>query len=178
MRGLVDRERMLNFMRELGRATHQPARIYFTGGSSAVLLEWRASTIDVDLDVRPESEEVLHAIPALKERLRINVELAAPTHFIPELPAWESRSRFIAREGRLDFYHYDFYSQALAKIERSHARDVLDVRAMRTHGLIDPTQLLDLFSAIEPELYRYPAIDPRSFRRSVEAVARELGTVQ
>jgi hypothetical protein len=29
------------------------------------------------------------------------------------------------------------------------------------------------FAAIEPELYRFPAIDPASFRRAVEAVAAE-----
>lgn len=29
---------------------------------------------------------------------------------------------------------------------------------------------------IEPELYRYPAIDPGSFRRRVEAVTRVSGT--
>jgi hypothetical protein len=33
---------------------------------------------------------------------------AAPSHFIPELPGWETRSLFIAREGLVSFYHYDF----------------------------------------------------------------------
>jgi hypothetical protein len=27
---------------------------------------------------------------------------------------------------------------------------------------------LDLFAAIEPQLYRYPAVDPASFRRAEE----------
>lgn len=160
-------------MRELGRATRQPARIYFTGGASAVLLEWRASTIDVDLDIQSESDDVLRAIPQLKEHLRINVELAAPSHFIPELPAWESRSP-IVRKGQLDFFHYDFYSQALSKIERSHARDVTDVREMHARRLIDPQTLLDLFKSIEPQLYRFPAIDPRAFRRAVDHTIAEL----
>jgi len=159
-------------MRELGRATRQPARIYFTGGASAVLLEWRASTIDVDLDIQSESDDVLRAIPELKEHLRINVELAAPAH--PALPAWESRSPFIAREGQLDFYHYDFYSQALSKIERSHARDVTDVREMHARRLIDPETLLNLFTSIEPQLYRFPAIDPRAFRRAVDQTIAQL----
>ena len=161
-------------MRELGRATREPARIYFTGGASAVLLEWRLSTIDIDLDIQPDSRDVLRAIPLLKEQLKINVELAAPKHFIPELPGWESRSPFIVREGQLDFHHYDFYSQALSKIERSHARDVIDVREMSERGLIEPARLLELFAAIESELYRYPAIDSRTFRQSLERTAHEL----
>jgi len=86
MRRLVDRERLLRFMRELGRRAFAEARIYFTGGASAVILEWREMTIDVDLEVRPESDEILRAIPRLKEELEINVELASPGHFIPERP--------------------------------------------------------------------------------------------
>lgn len=174
MRRLVDRERLLRFMRELGRRAISETRIYLTGGASAVILEWRDMTIDVDLEVRPESVEILRAIPGLKEELEINVELASPGHFIPELPGWQERSRFIAREGRIDFFHYDFYAQALSKIERSHARDLADVRAMHERGLIEAARLLEFHRAIEPELFRYPAIDPPSFRRAVERVAREL----
>jgi hypothetical protein len=36
-------------------------------------------------------------------------------------------------------------------------------------GLIERHGLLQYFTAIEPELYRFPAIDPASFRRAVEA---------
>jgi hypothetical protein len=55
-----------------------------------------------------------------------NIELAAPDDFIPPLPGWEEWSIFIARRGKIDFYHYDLYAQALAKIERGHARDLAD----------------------------------------------------
>jgi hypothetical protein len=37
-------------------------------------------------------------------------------------------------------------------------------------GLVDPSRLREFFAAIEPELYRYPAIDPASFRQAVDAV--------
>lgn len=160
-------------MRELGRRTSTAARIYLTGGSSAVLQEWRASTIDVDLEIRPESDEILRAIPRLKEELEINVELASPGQFIPELPGWQERSLFIVREGTIDFFHYDFYAQALSKIERSHARDLADVRAMLDRGLIEPARLMTFHAAIEPELFRYPAVNPGTFRRSVERFVHE-----
>jgi hypothetical protein len=174
MRRLVDQDRLRQFMRVLAREARTPARVYLTGGASAVLLEWRATTIDVDLEIRPESDQLLRAIPKLKEDLEINVELASPGHFIPELPGWEERSPLIAREGVLSFHHYDFYAQALAKIERGHARDVVDVREMHARRLIEPARLMEFFAAIEPQLYRYPAIDPRTFRQAVERTRREL----
>jgi hypothetical protein len=43
---------------------------------------------------------------------------------------------------------------------------------MLDDDLVDPKQLLALFERIEPELYRFPAIDPPSFRRAVEETAR------
>jgi hypothetical protein len=77
----------------------------------------------------------------------------------------------IAQIRRLSFLHYDFYSQALAKLERGHVKDLLDVQEMVRRALIEPDELLRLFTAIEPELYRYPAIDPPSFRAAVEELA-------
>ena len=35
-------------------------------------------------------------------------------------------------------------------------------------GLVDRAELLRHFEQIEPLLYRFPAIDPASFRRAVE----------
>jgi len=55
---------------------------------------WRATTVDVDLRLEPEADVLLRSIADLKERLGINVELAAPPDFIPELPAWRERSPF------------------------------------------------------------------------------------
>jgi hypothetical protein len=134
--------------------------------------ETRLRQLDADIRVVPESDAVFRAIPALKERLRLNVELAAPSDFIPELPGWADRSPLIAREGRLSFHHYDFYSQALAKIERGHARDKADVAAMLAHGLVERPRLREMFEIIVPALVRYPAIDPPSFRRALEETLR------
>ena len=61
-------------------------RVYLTGGACAVLQGWRDSTLDVDLKLVPDSDALLQAIPRLKESLEINVELAAPDQFIPEVP--------------------------------------------------------------------------------------------
>jgi hypothetical protein len=160
-------------MRELGDEAEKDVRLYFTGGATAVLFGWRLSTVDVDIKLEPESDRLFRALPRIKEKLELNVELAAPDQFIPELPGWQERSAFIAREGRLSFYHYDFYAQALAKIQRGHSQDRLDVRQMLDRELIDREELRRRFEEIEPRLYRYPAIDPAAFRRAVEAALQE-----
>jgi hypothetical protein len=173
MRRPVDAERIRRFMRELGDEAEKDVRLYFTGGATAVLYGWRPSTVDVDVKLEPESDRLFRALPRIKEKLEINVELASPDQFIPELPGWQERSVFIAREGRLSFYHYDFYAQALAKIQRGHSRDLTDVRQMIDWGLVDHEELRRRFEEIEPRLYRYPAIDPAAFRRAVEEALQE-----
>ncbi len=172
MRDLTNAEKIAEFMRVLGRKVRQPARVYFTGGTTAVMMGWRETTIDIDLRFVPDHDELYRELPQLKESLRINIELASPADFIPQLPGWEERSRFIAREGKLDFFHYDAYSQALSKIERGHEQDLKDVEAMISSGLVSKERLYELFKAIEPELYKYPAINPQSFAEAVELVVR------
>jgi hypothetical protein len=43
---------------------------------------------------------------------------------------------------------------------------------MKSRRLVEPGRLLQFFEAIEPGLIRYPAIDPRAFRRRVEEATR------
>jgi hypothetical protein len=167
MRELADADRIRRFMRALGAQADRETRVYFTGGVTAVLLGWRATTIDADILIVPDSDRIFRAIPAAKESLRLNVELASPADFIPELPGWQERSPFIAREGRASFHHYDLYAQALAKIERGHVQDRQDVREMLTRGLVERERLQAFYDRIEPQLYRYPAINAASFRRAL-----------
>jgi hypothetical protein len=168
MREIATGPRIQAFMRRLGVAATIDTKIYLTGGATAVLLGWREATIDVDLKIIPESDDVFRALPALKESLHLNVELASPDLFIPPLPDWETRSLFISREGRVDFFHYDPYAQALAKIERGHERDRGDVRALIERDLVEPSKLRKLFQLIVPALPRYPALDPEAFARKVD----------
>jgi len=168
MRELATGTRIREFMRQLGASATVETRVFLTGGATAVLLGWRETTIDVDLKIIPESDEVFRALPNLKENLHLNVKLASPDLFIPALPGWESRSIFIAREGHIDWYHYDPYSQALAKIERGHERDITDVQDLLRQGLVEPEMLRGLFREITAALIRYPSIDPTAFARKVD----------
>lgn len=155
-------------MRELGSEAREEGAAYFTGGATAVLLGWRETTIDVDLKLVPEIDSALRALPRLKDELQINVELVSPADFVPVPEGWEGRSLFAAKEGRLSFYHFDPYAQALAKLERAHAQDLDDVRSFVAAGLVQPEHALEYFRRIEPELYRFPAVDLRSFAGRVE----------
>lgn len=171
MRSPVDERRLREFMQEVAAHARAPGRIYLTGGASAVLQHWRESTVDIDLKIVPENDRILRALPELKEKLHINVELASPSDFVPELLSWADRSPFIAQHGPIAFHHYDFYSQALSKLERGHRKDLSDVDAMVREGLVMPEKLLDLFGQIAGELYRYPAINADTLRSAVERFA-------
>jgi hypothetical protein len=167
MRDRADEQRIRTFLRELGRRARVGGRVYLTGGATAVLEGWRSSTIDIDLRFEPDDDAVLRSLPELKERLDLNVELASPSDFIPELPDWRERSPFVARLGSLDVHHFDPYSQALSKVERGFEQDLEDIENMVRTGLVEPAIALRLFDAIEPDLYRYPAIDAATFAASV-----------
>jgi hypothetical protein len=152
MRPPVDAEAVRTFARALGGEARVRMTMYLTGGATAVLSNWRETTVDVDMRLEPEE----------------NVELVSPSDFIPELPGWRERSPFLFSEGLLDVRNYDPYSQALCKLERAFAHDLADVDSMLRSHMIDRSRALELFEVIEPLLFRYPAIDPASFRARVE----------
>lgn len=168
MRESADAERIEQLARELGRAVPPGTKMYLTGGATAVLEGWRPSTVDVDVRFEPDSDAVLRAIAELKERLQVNIELASPLDFLPPLRGWHERSRFRLRAGNLEVFDFDPYSQALSKLERGFELDLSDVAEMVRAGQVDPVRLLELYEAIEPELFKFPAVDPAQLRSAVE----------
>jgi hypothetical protein len=168
VRAPLDREKLRHLLVALGDRATGEGTVYLTGGATAVLHGWRESTVDADLKLDPEPPGAFDALRELKDRLDVNVELASPDHFIPELPGWRDRSAFVGRFGKIEVRHYDYYAQALAKIERGHRRDLDDVRAMIERSLVDPEMLLTCFERIQPALVRYPALDAQVFREKVE----------
>lgn len=173
MRSEADRRKIEAFMAALGKRVRGEGSIYLTGGATAVLHGWRSMTIDVDIKPEPEPRGLFEAIAAIKDELDVNVELASPDNFIPALPGWRERSLFIAKYGVVQFFHYDPYGQALSKLQRGHERDLNDVRSMLKNRMVHTAQLRELFAQIEPQLVRYPAIDPASFRAKVQKFCDE-----
>jgi len=167
MRLETDKFKIESFMAAMGKQVRGKGRIYLAGGATAVLHGWRAMTIDIDIKAEPEPAGLFEAIALLKDELDINVELACPDQFIPAIPGWPERSLFIAMHGFVEFFHYDPYGQTLAKLQRGHPRDLLDAQSLLQHGLIEMGRLRELFGLIEPQLIRYPAIEPVVFRSAV-----------
>jgi hypothetical protein len=167
MRSETNADKIRKLIHELGRKAKGPGKVYLTGGATAVLFGWRNATVDVDLKLDPEPNGIFDAIRDLKDKLDINIELASPDQFIPPVPGWEERSQYIASYNQVQFYHFDFYAQALSKIERGHERDLRDVDAMLKLGLINKAQLWDFFQKIEPNLIKYPSINPKIYREKM-----------
>jgi len=172
VREAADAERIRRLARELGRLVPSGTRMYLTGGATAVLEGWRESTVDVDVRFEPDSDAALTAIRDLKETLAVNVELASPLDFLPPLDGWQERSRFRFREGNLEVFDFDPYSQALSKLERGFEVDLEDVQSMIDSDQVEPEKLLGLYEGIEPELFRFPAVDPPRLRLAVETLPK------
>jgi hypothetical protein len=175
MRQKVTLGTLKQFMQELAGAARTPGKVYLTGGATALLLGFRDQTIDIDLKLDPEPEGVFEAIARLKQRLNLNVELASPDDFLPASAHWRERSRHIASFGQVEFFHYDFVLQALAKLERGHAQDLDDVGSLLNGGYVTIDQLRKTLAEIEPGLLRYPAIDPQDFKKKVESFLSAAG---
>jgi hypothetical protein len=169
MRQRVTKSRLKDFMREFARRTRGRGNVYFTGGSTALLLDIREQTIDIDIKIDPEPRGAFEAIAALKTELDLNIELASPDDFIPTPKDWQSLAVPIETVGSVGFYHYDLASQALAKIERGYSQDLADVVSLIQKGYLSQEQLRERFTQIEGSIIRYPAIDANEFRDKVEA---------
>ena len=174
MRRKVTPETLKKFMQELAAASRSPGKVYFTGGATALLLGFRQQTIDIDLKLDPEPSGAFEAIASLKNRLNLNVELASPADFIPAPSDWRERSRHIASIDQVEFFHYDFSLQALAKLERGHTQDLEDVTRFLQGGFVSTAELRARFAKIEPNLIRYPAIEPLEFKKKVNDLLSKL----
>jgi hypothetical protein len=67
---------------------------------------------------------------------------------------------------------YDLLEREDSDSAHSRVQDMKDAEMMFSHGLVLPDELLRLFERIEPELYRYPAIDADTLRRRIESAVR------
>jgi len=173
MRGDSRAADVRQLFRELGNAVQSPGRILISGGASAVLYGWRETTIDVDLHFEVEPTGAFEAIARLKNQLDMNIELAWPMAFIPGPAGWENRCEFISHEGKIDFLHCDFVSQALSKILRAHTVDKIDVAAMWSRNLINETSLSHGFASIKDRLLRFPGIDESAFEKKLQDFLQE-----
>ena len=155
LRPSVDRRRIEQFLRELGRAFRGPARLYLVGGTTVVFEGLRGATLGVDLAVEVDPAhhgELMRQVALLEDRLPINIEEASPADFIPLPSGWAERSRFIGRFGQIDVFHFDILSTVMSKLARGHEQDLADVRAIVAAGFVTCDDIEQAWREIEPRL--------------------------
>lgn len=59
MRKPADPDSIRRLADELGRVAPRGTRLYLTGGATAVFEGWRPTTVDVELLIEPESDNVM-----------------------------------------------------------------------------------------------------------------------
>jgi hypothetical protein len=74
MRKPTDADRIRRFMQAVGAAAPEEGTCYLAGGGTAVLLGWRETTIDIDIDRRGRRNDLTP--PQLHERGR---SISSPT---------------------------------------------------------------------------------------------------
>jgi len=172
------RDRIEQFLRELGKRYRGGGRLYLVGGTQMVFAGFRGQTEDIDYTVQLEGDhqEFTAAVRSLIRELNISVEPAGPGDFIPLPGGWEQRSRFVGRYGRLDVYTFDPVSTALSKIERGSSRDIDDVLALLDQGIVSIPELQSAFEAILPRLETESLrVDEYDFRRKFEGLLQLAG---
>jgi len=176
MREDIDRTRLVQFLEELGRAYRRPARLYLCGGETLVWRGLRETTRDVDVAFNVDAADHhawIRAIVALKDRLRVNVEEAQPSDFVPVPRGAEARAEFVGRFGAVDVFLCDPYSIAMAKLHRGAARDLADIKSLLDAEVLAPGTLSDL---VEDTITTDPrpriGFDPARVRRNLGAVLK------
>lgn len=173
MRADATAERVRDLLVALGRSATAGDRLYLTGGASAVLVGWRASTHDVDVSIEGDEDTLLRAISQLKDKLDVNVELASPLDFLPATPDWRERSVHVGRFGALDVYHIAFALQALSKLQRGFDGDRADVEQMLSRGLTSADEIAGALTSIAERLYRFPSVDSQRLTAAVRSLTAE-----
>jgi hypothetical protein len=170
----VDRQRIEQFLKHLGRRFRRPGRVYLVGGTTSVFEGLRPQTVDIDLTYEIAAEDqaaFIRTVRELKQELAINVEEVSPGDFIPLPTGYRERCRFIGRYGQLDVFHFDLYSTALSKIERGTEGDFADVLALLRTRQIEMETLNAAFAEILPQMASASLKqDPQEFERKFAAL--------
>lgn len=177
MRRKLTREGIKALMNELARSApgRRSYRVFFVGGSTAVLAGWRESTIDADL--HSDQEEVFRDVQGIKERLQLNIEFARPENFVPVVAGSAERHVFIETVGKVSFYHYDPYAQLLSKVVRGFNRDMQDAERLIDSGMVDAARFRSLVGAIPHAAYaKYPALSRQAVLEAVDDFLSGIGT--
>jgi hypothetical protein len=154
-RQAVNRERITDFLSEVGKRYHQPARLYLVGGTSLVFEGYRRQTLDVVLTIEVSAgrhADLIRALQEIRFSLDMNVDEVSPGDFIPLPAGYADRHIFLGRYGQVDVFHFDLYSTALSKVARGRRQDLADVVALLDHDRIEWGQIEGMYREILPRM--------------------------
>ncbi len=175
MRPKVDKARVEDFLKNLGRNFRKAGRLYLVGGAALVHSGVRpGSTVDIVIEISGENEgEMIDAIQRLIQQMNINIEFASPRDFMPLPKHWLTQSRYIGRYGTVDVFYFDFYSIALSKMQRGSDLDLNDVKLLLQQGMITLEGLdqayKEVFAQLKETSYR-KKLNPQQFAERYAAV--------
>jgi len=153
-------------MAALAAACGGEGSIYLAGGATAVLHGWRPMTIDIDLKPDPEPPGLFEALAILKNELDLNVELACPTSYPRHSRLARTQPVHCATRSRQIFPLRSLRPGAIQAATPARPRP--SRRSLAPAVRLDSKKpVVEMFQQIEPQLIRYPAIDPASFRAAV-----------
>lgn len=169
---------LVGWLEALGRCFRHGGRLYLVGGTSLLLAAAKTVTLDVDVqfDVDPAHQtEWVRCVRQVSQTLLIPVEQVSPADFIPLPAGYEERHQYVGRFGRIEVFHFDFYSVALSKIHRGNEKDYADVIAMIEQGLITFQQLEAFFAEVLAEVEaRDLRTVPADYARKFELLVSRL----
>jgi hypothetical protein len=172
MRDNSGKKKIEDFITEISKHVKVPLSVYFNGGATAVMFRLRETTIDVDLYFEPDEMQMYKAIQLLKEELNMNIELAAPHDFVAPLSQWRERSLFITTKNKINFFHYDLYSQIISKVQRGWKQDLSDAQGFLAQ--LESKLLIKLFKEAKPGFIKYPAVDVNQLEKKLGQFIHEF----
>lgn len=172
----VTSEALQAFLGRLSERYSGRGAFYLLGGSALLLLGGPRETRDVDyaLELEPGTKVAFQRVlEALATELNLDLELVLLEEFIPLPPRAHERRQLVGHYGQLEVYIFDPYSIALSKIARGFESDLEDVVFMLRQGLIEFTELEQLFNVILPDAPKVD-IDRAEFRTYFDEVRRRV----
>jgi hypothetical protein len=126
-----DPEVAREFLRELGRGIHSPAKVII-GGSTALMFAGLLSRRTDDIDVVDELPASIRSEQDLLNTLQARYDLRLAhfqSHYLPD--GWEARIQSLGRFDSIEAFIIDGYDIAVGKLFSKRDKDLDDLRSLK-----------------------------------------------
>jgi hypothetical protein len=158
----VKPQTILEFLRELGAAIKDPARLEI-GGASSLILSGYLSRSTEDIDIVDQIPPTIRHEHDLLSRLSARYGLSLThfqSHYLPQ--AWEKRLRSLGRFDLLDVYLIDAYDIFVGKLFSNREKDLDDLRLLKRS--LEKERIIDRFKTSGQLLAAEPALRGQSLK--------------